>query len=259
VSSEPSQDDGLAVSQNLSANAVEDNPLDENKPIPTFQDGDQPAPARSPVITAAASAPTSGPSSHPKRFSAVNINKKFLEKNSSASASNQPSPSSVVAKPGGTVCESSIFIFYRVNLEPRTNPARPAVQPSASHSRLVTTKLTATPPYSSNSGSSWSRPSSATPPAPSSSSQSNAPPPGPLISAPQLPQAGKVIQPQPRATTSNASASGSQKDGSGNSKPAWGNLRNAAPPAQTTTTDFPTAAEVAQGNHPSSMFYRYLT
>jgi hypothetical protein len=43
---------------------------------------------------------------HPKRFSAVNINKKFLEKNSSATGAIQTSSTSTVAKAGGPVCKS---------------------------------------------------------------------------------------------------------------------------------------------------------
>jgi hypothetical protein len=43
--------------------------------------------------------------SQPKRFSAVNINKKFLEKNSSTVGPLPSSQSSVNAKPGGPVCE----------------------------------------------------------------------------------------------------------------------------------------------------------
>jgi hypothetical protein len=45
---------------------------------------------------------TSQPS-QPKRFSAVNINKKFLEKNSSAAGATQTSSNSVAAKAGGSV------------------------------------------------------------------------------------------------------------------------------------------------------------
>jgi serine/arginine repetitive matrix protein 2 len=47
----------------------------------------------------------SSTSSHPKRFSAMNINKKFLEKTSSASGASQTSTTSVSAKSGGTTCE----------------------------------------------------------------------------------------------------------------------------------------------------------
>jgi serine/arginine repetitive matrix protein 2 len=44
-------------------------------------------------------------SSQPKRFSAMNINKKFLEKTSSASGASQTSTTSVSAKAGGPICE----------------------------------------------------------------------------------------------------------------------------------------------------------
>lgn len=51
--------------------------------------------------------------SHPKRFSAVNINKKFLEKNSSAVGSLPTSQGSVNAKSGGPVCEYSNDLYAR--------------------------------------------------------------------------------------------------------------------------------------------------
>ncbi|CAA7264733.1 unnamed protein product [Cyclocybe aegerita] len=166
---------------------------------------------------------------HPKRFSAVNINKKFLEKNT-ASGSATTSSSSSITKSGS----------------PAT---RPATQPNTSHSRLVTAKLTASPAVSSTAG--WSRPSSVAPsPATvtnSPSSTSPLPTPSTLSSntaAPQLPHAGKVIQPQPRTAT--APLGSLQKESS--SKPVWGNVK---PPSAVPIrpdiepSDFPTAAEVA--------------
>jgi serine/arginine repetitive matrix protein 2 len=129
--------------------------------------------------------------------------------------------------------------------------ARPAHQNSTSHSRLVTTKLTATP-QASTTGPGWSRPSSATPPVapspsstPNASSSSQAPQP----TAPQLPHAGKVIQPQPRAVASGSQSGASRGDGSGGSnKTVWGNVKTSASKWNTKVQDeFPTAAEVAQG------------
>ncbi|KAG6845642.1 hypothetical protein H0H87_005849 [Tephrocybe sp. NHM501043] len=172
----------------------------------------------------------------PKRFSAVNINKKFLEKNASASAS---SPiSQPTSKAGGT----SALV-------------RPQTQSTTSHSRLVTTKLTSTSPASSTSGAGWSRPSSV---APQNTTGPHSPnhnsPPLPTTSlattpsttgAPQLPHAGKVIQPQPRSVS--ALPGLSQKDSAGSTKPVWGNLKStAAPKVMDVRNDFPTAAEVAQ-------------
>ncbi|KAJ3500314.1 hypothetical protein NLJ89_g9855 [Agrocybe chaxingu] len=166
---------------------------------------------------------------HPKRFSAVNINKKFLEKNT-ASGSATTSSSSSITKSGSPA-------------------ARPATQPTTSHSRLVTAKLTASPAVSSTAG--WSRPSSVAPsPATvtnSPSSTSPLPTPSTLTlntAAPQLPHAGKVIQPQPRAAA--APLGSLQKESS--SKPVWGNIK---PPSvvpirpDIEPSDFPTAAEVA--------------
>lgn len=59
-------------------------------------------PAR-PLLVQLGSNSATGPSAapHPKRFSAVNINKKFLEKNSSASGSSPISQGSPASKAGG--------------------------------------------------------------------------------------------------------------------------------------------------------------
>lgn len=73
-----------------------------------------------------------------KRYNAVNINKKFIEKNAQSSAV----PAPVIKNTAQSV--------------------RPQVQATTSHSKLVTAKLTAVQSSSSTSG--WSRPSSATPP-----------------------------------------------------------------------------------------------
>ena len=141
-----------------------------------------------------------------------------------------------------------------------TNPqlpptARPAAQPASSHSRLVTTKLTANPVVPTATAG-WSRPSSVTPsPATATSSPSSTSPlPGttPIqtstIVAP-LPHVGKVIQPQPRAAVPQPT----QHKDSASSKPVWRNVRppNVAPTrSDVQTSDFPTAAEVANGNLP---------
>ena len=88
-------------------------------------------------------------------------------------------------------------------------------------------------------GPGWSRPSSA---APSSSPVSvNGPSAAPAPAAPQLPHAGKVIQPQHRAH-----APVLKSDTLG--KPVWGNVRSEGlAPDATVHSDFPTAAEVAHG------------
>lgn len=177
---------------------------------------------------------------HPKKFTSVNINKKFLQKNSSSSGSATTSSNHVPVVKSGSPA-----------------PVRPVAPPISSHSRLVTTKLTAAPVLSTTTGPGWSRPPSAAPPVSSTpSSSSNGPPPQPLPhaaapapvsvpAAPQLPVAGKVIQPQPRAIASASSATG-KKDTV--SKPAWGHPKVVAPvlfPDSAGPSDFPTAAEVA--------------
>lgn len=128
--------------------------------------------------------------------------------------------------------------------------ARPTAQPSASHSRLVTTKLTAAPQPSTTTGPGWSRPSSVNHSAASSPSpvaNVNGPNSTALPAAPQLPHAGKIIQPQHRAAALTPAAAGSaKKEGSG--KPVWGNVRSGvSPPDTRVQNDFPTAAEVANG------------
>ncbi|KAG2155414.1 hypothetical protein DEU56DRAFT_976019 [Suillus clintonianus] len=179
---------------------------------------------------------------HPKKFTSVNINKKFLQKNSSSSGSATTSLNHVPVVKSGSPA-----------------PIRPVAPPISSHSRLVTTKLTAAPVLSTTTGPGWSRPSSATPPVSSTPSTSSngpipqplphtaAPAPIPAPAAPQLPVAGKVIQPQPRAIASTSSAT-AKKDTA--SKPAWGHPKVVAPVLfldSAGPSDFPTAAEVAHG------------
>jgi hypothetical protein len=119
----------------------------------------------------------------------------------------------------------------------------------------VTTKLTATP-QTSTTGPGWSRPSSASPsivPSPSSTPNANSSSQGPPPAAPQLPHAGKVIQPQPRAIASGSQSGSSRVDSSGSNKPVWGNVKAAASKWNSRVqNDFPTAAEVAQG-----MYHNY--
>ncbi|KAL1738969.1 hypothetical protein HDZ31DRAFT_69429, partial [Schizophyllum fasciatum] len=170
-----------------------------------------------------------------KKFSTVDINKKFLKQAAAGPGAPSTSSSSSASKPanGGA---STI--------------ARPAVQTATSHSRLVTAKLTATPQPSTTTGPGWSRPGSAAPSHASSAPSPNPQPPhgaqpapgapaGGSSAAPALPHAGKVIQPQPRSAVA-------PKDGPASGKaPVWGAVKR---PSEATfgVSDFPTAAEVAQ-------------
>ncbi|KAK7064503.1 hypothetical protein R3P38DRAFT_2824912 [Favolaschia claudopus] len=201
-------------------------PLAEPNPV---------APIRSTLVPLGSQAHSTTAASHPKKFSAVNINKKFLEKNSTSSSSPaSASANSAASKAGGSV-------------------ARPQTQTATSHSRLVTTKLTAAP-QSLSAGSGWSRPSSATPPATNAANgvtASSMPGPGeppPSSTGSQLPHPSSVIQPQSRPMTSRGAGSreGSYSAGGGVGKPVWGNASKSNQRLDMTSqSDFPTAAEVA--------------
>ncbi|KAH9890956.1 hypothetical protein C8Q73DRAFT_734645 [Cubamyces lactineus] len=167
---------------------------------------------------------------HPKKFSHVNINKKFLEK-TSASTPSHTHPASPVTKTPSTA-------------------QKPVLQTSTSHPRLVTAKLTATPQPSTTTGPGWSRPSSAVPsttptPLPSGNGKPTSSPAAASGIIPLPPPGGKVIQPQPRSAQD---AVPPKKDIA--NKPAWGNAKSTplnAPKPVGVQKEFPTAAEVAQG------------
>lgn len=130
--------------------------------------------------------------------------------------------------------------------------ARPPIQSTSSHSRLVAAKLTANPAVSSSPGG-WSRPSSVAPsPGTATGSPiSTSPLPSvavahPTSSAPQLPHAGKVIQPQPRAQLVQSQSTPKE---SAPVKPVWGNIKpSTGVRPDIASSDFPTAAEVAHNS-----------
>ena len=192
----------------------------------------------------------------PKKFSAVKINKRFMEQNSTAPGASQTlssSPSSKIASTTSTFHE----VRVTAHLPCLTSGlAKSPPPPATSHPRLVT-KLTKLPSSSAGTSPGWTRPSSTTPslaPSPVSGGVSVAPPPAPAPVShgpPQLPHVGKVIQPQPRGAIPTPSTSKSES-ANGSSKQAW---RNVKPGGSTTgvgpppgvQNEFPTAAEVAQG------------
>ncbi|KAI6045049.1 hypothetical protein EDC04DRAFT_194152 [Pisolithus marmoratus] len=243
-SPESSSKDGPAIGDSRNADALADNsmqpPVTDSDPAQSVKS--PPSPSLTAEVSAASShqSPPPGNSSSnaafpnppPKKFSAVNINKKFLQKTSTTS----PAPSAVAS---------------HISTAKSGSPApRPVVQPAGLHSRLVTAKLTFTPQLSATTGSSWSRPSSAAPsatsttPTPSNAQQPQSSAPVP----PQLPHVGKVIQPQPRSTAS-STALLTKKDGVP-AKPAWRNSKSTpGVPFTDNAIDFPTAAEVAQGRN----------
>lgn len=200
---------------------------------------------------------------HPhKKFNAVNINKKFLEKNSAAAMATASS-ASTAGKSIHSMCKPS----YSISFPPLprslasvltmwgniSETARPQIQTTQSHSRLVTAKLTGSPAPSSTTGPGWSRPTSTAPSSTGTSSPiGSSPLPAAAVAvsinsgAPQLPHVGKVIQPQPRAAV--LQTTNLQKEGVKSSvKPAWANVRPPVVGPIMTSEDFPTAAEVAKG------------
>ncbi len=204
---------------------------------------------------------TSSSIAPPKKFSAVKINKRFMEQNSSTPGASQTfssSPSSKIASTTGafhTACVTddrpiwpSLMYVYGL--------AKSPPPPATSHPRLVT-KLTKLPSSSAGTGPGWTRPSSTTPslaPSPVSGGVSVAPPaaPGPVSHGPpQLPHIGKVIQPQPRGAIQTPSMTKPEST-NGSNKLAWRNVKQGgsttgAGPPPGVQSEFPTAAEVAQG------------
>ncbi|KAF8272301.1 hypothetical protein EI94DRAFT_1796205 [Lactarius quietus] len=194
----------------------------------------------------------SGTSAPHKKFNAFNINKKFMEKNSPTPGASQIPSSSPSSKIAGTTAKSP-------------PPSAP------SHSRLVTTKLTKLPSSSAVPTTGWTRPSSTTPslaPSPVSGTVPTAAPPlapAPISygGPPQLPHVGKVIQPQPRGAVQ-APLPPKPEASSGSSKPAWRNVRqggnnSGVEPPPEVQSEFPTAAEVAQGRLNGSQEKRQST
>lgn len=197
---------------------------------------------------------TPTPQPHPKRFSAVNINKKFLEKNAVSSSSLPPVSNTIVSKPGTPACGLIPHLFVS-SLIHKEIASRPATQPSSSHPKLVTAKLTGASTSSTATGSGWSRPSSATPPVPAglggASNTPNSLSNGVGVSGQgglQHAGFGKVIQPQPRAAVATTVG---LPDKPNSSRPVWGNVKTLANASNRLdiqdSSNFPTAAEVAQG------------
>nr|GAT49731.1 predicted protein [Mycena chlorophos] len=160
----------------------------------------QPTPVRN-LVPLGSQAPP-----HPKKFSAVNINKKFLEKNSTSSAVSPAAAANAAAKAASPV-------------------SRPSSQTANTHSRLVTAKLT-TAAQGLGPTPGWSRPSSATPPTSTT----------PAINDPAAATAPSAA-PAPSARPTRS------RDNSGQ---AWGNPRSNQPrPNVASQMEFPTAAEAA--------------
>ena len=193
----------------------------------------------------------------PKKFSAVKINKRFMEQNSTIPGAGQTLLSSASSKIAST---TGAFHVLHVTAHwhwPSLTYclAKSPPPPTTSHPRLVT-KLTKLPSSSAGTSPGWTRPSSATPslaPSPVSGGVSVAPPPAPAPAShgpPQLPHVGKVIQPQPRGAIQVPSTSKSES-ANGSGKPVWRNVKQGGSttgvgPPPGVQNEFPTAAE-AQG------------
>ncbi|KZT43937.1 hypothetical protein SISSUDRAFT_513184 [Sistotremastrum suecicum HHB10207 ss-3] len=157
-----------------------------------------------------------------KRFSSVSINKKFLEKTSSASPSTSGGPSTA-----------------STNSKASSAVARPTPQIAPTPSRLVTAKLTGAP-LSQSSTAGWSRPAASTP-----SPISHAAGPLPGVSQPSTSSQTTLSgSSQSRVATSGSTvASGRLRSGS----PAWVHLNSVKSTDSKVSNNFPTAAEAATG------------
>lgn len=161
------------------------------------------------------------------------------------------SPAQLLSRPQARVVRQIISIFVGLYAHKPLISAteKPVIQTAASHSRLVTAKLTAGPQPSTLTGPGWSRPSSTgstvapTPPSSTNPKPSPLSTPATTHAAPVSASAGKVIHPVPRNTTE--SIFNGKKDAG--SKLVWGNTRPTGSGMDSVQNDFPTAAEVAQG------------
>lgn len=176
-----------------------------------------------------------------KRFNAVNINKKFLEKASSGSSAGAILTTSGVSKQIGSigVSYSRFSLCCAEHGSILAIAARPSPQSTSSNSRLITSKLSGAA-ASTTPAAGWSRPSSATPPAPLPTSRTNsAGGPGAsstlhTLGANSAQASGRPVLKQQKNEDLRSSA-----------RPAWRSV--VAKPDIRPSHDFPTAAEAAQG------------
>ncbi|KIJ45757.1 hypothetical protein M422DRAFT_67178 [Sphaerobolus stellatus SS14] len=175
-----------------------------------------------------------------KRFTSVNITKRFLEKTSSQSGTSLGGGSSSAHSSG--LGSSTVSGQLRGNSPVSRSPSTD--RPASSSSRLVTAKLTAVPqPSSSTAG--WLRPPAQTP----GSSAAPTPP----STSPQ-PNANELLSTMKRRPGESPVLNGSASLFSGaqsSNKPVWRRVP-APPPGRTPVVsdnpeDFPTAAEAVHG------------
>ena len=180
-----------------------------------------------------------------KKFSAINVNKKFLSKTGTS-----PSPSST--SPSTKLGSLSSQLFYRYLTMWRnhmlTDADRPAASPVpiAAPSRLLSTKLTTVsstkpstsphPPTSASASSPWAKPTIS--------------PSGHIGSVSSLQQSSS-------GRTAMGGSANSQGQGMGDSRPAWRAVNaDGRRPAMGMSRDFPTAKEVADGESRFSGWWR---
>ncbi|CAE7194099.1 unnamed protein product [Rhizoctonia solani] len=201
------------------------------------------APATETAASATATIATPTPT---KRFTSMNINKKFLAKTAAGSSSSSSSPAAPKASTSTSAGKSDIP-SHSSYIDDPTKAARPAVVNPHPSSRLITKKLTAAPAIAPPSGG-WSlRP---TPP----TSLSSSPAPGDVSAATQPGKPPATAE----ANHSNrpalvTSASGLSVDARSSAKasrehsPAkvWATVPTAVGDVKRNLQDFPTAAEAA--------------
>ena len=234
-------------------------PFDPTDGLPNPEDFDQPdttlspAPSnpllRPPTPSSRTSTPPLSASSNlaPRKFSSINVNKKFLSKTASPAAVASPTSAKLGSLSGEYALDGSGDVTHKTLGRPAASP----VPISSASSRLLSTKLTTVP--SSKSSISPNPPSSAGAPGNVSSSPWAKPAAPITIETPADSQT--LHQPTPRQVrtlTSTIPAAMGSGLGIGTSapRPAWRQV-----PAEGRlapggiSRDFPTTNEIAEGEH----------
>jgi hypothetical protein len=178
-----------------------------------------------------------------KRFTAVNVNRKFLEKSSTA-ASAPAAPVTTGAKHGNQTHSCTLTSFTPARSILLFHNLLQIAQPPAPHSRLVTTKLTLLA-QASHTSMVWRSAASSTPSSSGSTPAAQPTGPSPPLSQSAAASHGRTA---PQASTSvSTKQSGNASKGSSQPSKAWGarHLGNNAVVSNGGVVEFPTAAEAA--------------